>query len=138
MAREAGADVCLSAAAPEFAARVQSFSNGLGASCVFECVGVAASMRTAASCVRRGGRIVVIGEESEFPAVDTIEIAQRELEIIGSRNGSKQDAADALQWMAEGIIKPPIVKRISLGEINDGLQMVREGSAHGRIVVEIH
>ena len=62
---------------------------------------------------------------------------QRELEIIGSRNGSRQDAADALQWMAAGIIRPPIVKRVPLDEINSGLQLVRDGTAHGRVIVTI-
>lgn len=137
MAHEAGADVCLTAQTADWASRVHSKSGGLGAACVLECVGTAESMRAAANCVMRGGRIVVIGEEPEFPAIDTIQIAQRELEIIGSRNGSKQDAADALQWMADGIIRPPIVKRVKLDEINAGLEMVRNGTAHGRVVVEI-
>jgi D-arabinose 1-dehydrogenase-like Zn-dependent alcohol dehydrogenase len=137
MAREAGADLCFSVSAADTASHVQSASGGLGAVCAFECVGVADSMRAAAACVMRGGRIVVIGEEPEFPAIDTIQIAQRELEIIGSRNGSKQDAVDALQWMAAGIIRPPIVKRLKLEEINAGLEMVRSGAAHGRVVVEI-
>ncbi len=85
----------------------------------------------------RGGQIIVIGEEPEHPAIDTIQIAQRELEIIGSRNGSRQDAADAIQWMVDGIIRPPIARRLPLDEINEGLAMVREGRAHGRVVIEI-
>lgn len=137
LAKDAGADLCIPVASQDVAQQVFSASQGLGAACVFECVGVAASMRTAASCVMRGGQIIVIGEEPEFPAIDTIQIAQRELEIMGSRNGSKQDADDALQWMAEGIIRPTIVKRVPLEEINVGLQMVRDGSAHGRVVVVV-
>jgi len=101
------------------------------------CVGFAATMKTAADCVARAGQIVVIGEEAEYAAVDTIQIAQRELEIIGSRNGSMQDAVDAIQWMAQGIIQPPIMERVPLERINDGLQLVRDGSAHGRVVVTI-
>jgi threonine dehydrogenase-like Zn-dependent dehydrogenase len=119
------------------AEQIVQFADGLGASCVFDCVGTAASMKTAATCAARGGQIIVIGEEPEFPQIDTIQIAQRELEIIGSRNGSKQDAADALQWLANGIIRAPIVKRLPLAEINTGLQLVRSGSAHGRVVVVV-
>jgi D-arabinose 1-dehydrogenase-like Zn-dependent alcohol dehydrogenase len=102
-----------------------------------ECVGTAKSMKVAAACLARGGQIIVIGEEPEFPEIDTIQIAQREIEIIGTRNGSKQDAADALEWLRQGIITPPIVKRIPLEEINAGLQLVREGTAHGRVVVVV-
>lgn len=136
LAQEAGADLLLTLE-DEVAGSVIDFSGGLGAACVFECVGIAATMQIAARCIMRGGQIIVIGEEPDFPAIDTIQIAQREIEIIGSRNGSRQDAADAIDWMARGIIRPPIVQRLPLEEINSGLQLVREGSAHGRVVVTI-
>lgn len=137
LAKEAGADLCVLLGNEEAQNEVIDFSEGLGVACTFECVGFANTMKMAADCAARGGQIVVIGEEADFPAIDTISIAQRELEIIGSRNGSRQDAADAIQWMAQGIINPPIVKRLSLEQINEGLQMVRDGSAHGRVVVTI-
>jgi D-arabinose 1-dehydrogenase-like Zn-dependent alcohol dehydrogenase len=137
LAAACGADGCIRFGDSDMAEQVVEFANGLGASCVFDCVGTATSMQTAAACAARGGQIIVIGEEPEFPAIDTIQIAQRELEIIGSRNGSKQDAVDALQWLAQGIIRPPIVKRLPLEEINAGLQLVRDGSAHGRVVVVV-
>jgi len=50
-------------------------------------VGTANTMKAAADFAARGGRIVVIGEEADYPAIDTIQIAQRELQIVGSRNG---------------------------------------------------
>jgi D-arabinose 1-dehydrogenase-like Zn-dependent alcohol dehydrogenase len=137
LARDAGADLLVRFDDEKADKTTIEFSGGLGAACVFECVGVAATMRTAATCLMRGGQIIVIGEEPDFPAIDTIQIAQRELEIIGSRNGSRQDAELAIQWMAEGIVRPPIVKRLPLTEINAGLDIVRNGSAHGRVVVMI-
>ncbi|MFN8007215.1 MAG: zinc-binding dehydrogenase [Terriglobia bacterium] len=85
----------------------------------------------------RGGQIIVIGEEAEFPGIDTIQIAQRELEIIGSRNGSKQDAMDSLMMMSQGIIKPPVVKTFPLEEIREAMDFVRSGKAHGRVVIKI-
>ncbi len=108
-----------------------------GADCVFEMVGTAETMQRAATYVRRCGKIIVIGEEQEFPAIDTIQIAQRELEIIGSRNGGIQDAVDALEMMATGIIHPPIAQRFSLEQINESLELLRSGQAHGRIVIRI-
>lgn len=137
LARQAGADLCVRFGESSAAEQVVDFADGAGAACVFECVGTAASMKVAASCTARGGQVIVIGEEPEFPAIDTIQIAQRELEIIGSRNGSKQDAADAIRWLAQGIIQPAVAKRLPLEEINAGLQLVREGTAHGRVVIRI-
>ena len=137
LARQVGADFCIALGDQQAAEKVIDFSGGLGAAVTFECAGFSATMKMAASCAARGGQIVVIGEEAEFPEIDTIQLAQRELEIIGSRNGSKQDAADALDWVAQGIIDPPIVQRFSLDQINDGLAVVRDGSAHGRVVVDV-
>jgi propanol-preferring alcohol dehydrogenase len=135
LAKKSGADACVRSDDPTLAEQVTRLADDQGAACVFECVGTAASMKAAAACLARGGQIIVIGEEADYPAIDTIQIAQRELEIIGSRNGSKQDAADALQWLGQGIIRPSIVKRLPLADINAGLQLVRDGTAHGRVVV---
>lgn len=104
--------------------------------CIFDLVGTAQSTALAGRLVRRMGRIVVIGEEAEYPALDTITIAQREIEIVGSRNGSRRDAAAALALMAEGVIRPRIADRIALSEVNPALSAMRSGAVHGRIVVE--
>jgi propanol-preferring alcohol dehydrogenase len=92
-------------------------------------------MKAAAQFSRRCGQIVVIGEEPEFPPINTIEIAQRELEIIGSRNGSMQDGADAIQLIAAGIIRPPVVARYPLEGLNEAMQVLRAGQAGGRLVI---
>src|SRR5439155_19830273 len=106
-----------------------------GVEVVFELVGRAESMKAAASFVRRGGQIIVLGEEAEFPAIDTIQIAQRELRIVGSRNGGMQDTRDALDWIARGVIRPVIAARFPLEKINEALQVVRSGQAQGRVIV---
>ena len=85
----------------------------------------------------RGGQIIVIGEEVESPGIDTIQIAQRELEIIGSRNGSKEDLINAIAMLASGIITPPIARTFPLEQINEALQFLKSGQAHGRVLVTI-
>jgi len=137
IAQQVGADLALSLLDESAVEKIQEFSGTGGAAVVYECVGYANTMKLASQSVMRGGQIVVIGEEADFPEIDTIQIAQRELEIIGSRNGSRQDASDALAWMAAGVIAPPIYARFPLDEFNKGLQLVRDGSAHGRVIIEV-
>ncbi len=108
-----------------------------GLDCVFETVGRAATMAAAAAVLRRGGLILVIGEEPEHPAIDTIAIAQRELRIAGSRNGSLEDAAEALRLMAAGVLRPPVHARFPLADINHALDLARTGQAHGRILIDL-
>jgi propanol-preferring alcohol dehydrogenase len=136
-ARQAGAELCVPLGKAEAVEQIREFAGGEGAAAIFECVGTADTMKFAAQAARRGGQIVVIGEEAEFPAVDTIQIAQRELEIIGSRNGSIQDAADALGLISAGIIQPPIAARFPLSQLNEALQTLRDGHASGRLVIHV-
>ena len=65
-------------------------------------------MKANAKYVMRNGQIVVIGEEPEFPEIDTIQIAQRELEIIGTSNGSRQNIEDVISMLTTRILIPPI------------------------------
>ncbi len=106
-----------------------------GVDCVFELVGQAGTMKLAAAIAARGGRIVVIGEEAECPAIDTITIAQRELQIIGSRNGGLQDARDALELLARGVVRPPLAGHFPLSRINEALALVRHGKVPGRVII---
>ena len=103
---------------------------------VFDLVGTAASTGLAGRLVRRQGRIVIIGEEAEFPAIDTIALAQREIEIVGSRNGGRKDAQEALVLMAQCIIRPHVAERIQLDGLNSALDAMRAGRIHGRVIVE--
>lgn len=136
-ARKLGADLALRTTSPDTVKKVKEFAGDQGAQCVFDCVGLAKTMKDSAEYVMSRGQIIVIGEEAEFPEVDTIQIAQRELEIIGSRNGSRQDTVESLSMMAAGIIDPVVSRTFPLQEINQAMEFVRSGQAHGRVVVKI-
>lgn len=137
LAEQAGAAKTVLLGDDDAIASVNRATDGEGVHCSFDMVGLAATMRFAADCAARGGRIVVIGEEAEYPAIDTIRIAQRELQIIGSRNGSRQDAIDALAMMSSGIIRPLIDRRFSLDEFPEAIEYVRTGQTHGRVVIDV-
>ena len=136
-ARKLGADLAIKGQDPGAAKQIKEFSGTDGVQCGFDCVGTAATMKASSAFVMRGGQIIVIGEEAEFPEIDTIQIAQRELEIIGSRNGSKQDVLDSLTMMRQGLISPAVVKTFSLEEIAEAMDFVRSGKAHGRVVIVV-
>lgn len=133
IAKRMGASLTLRTSDPQSRPAILAFTSG-GAQCVFDCVGTAQSMRDAADYLMRGGRVIVIGEEPEFPQIDTIQIAQRELEIIGSRNGTRQDTVDAIRLVESGVVKPYIAARFPLEQINDAMDATRHGSL-GRVVV---
>ena len=138
LALEADADLTVRADASDATEQVRAFAGPSrdGAQCVFEMVGNAQTMKAAAEYVMRRGRIVVIGEEPDFPPIDTIQIAQRELEIVGSRNGGMEDAIDALDLMAAGTIRPVIDRTFSLDQVNEAMDYLRGGKARGRVIIK--
>ena len=136
IAKDMGAALALDVQDKRTGLTVQEFSGSSGVQCAFDCVGTAQSMRECARHVMKGGRIVVIGEEQEFPGIETTEIAQRELEIIGSRNGTRQDMVEVLALLKSGIIKPYVAARFPLHEINTAFEFMRSQSL-GRVVVVV-
>ena len=113
-------------------------SPGGGARCVFDCVGTARSMQTAAKLrhalrPHRGHR----RRARQFPLIDTTEIAQRELEIIGSRNGTRQDMVEAIRLVESGIVKPYVAARFPLEPDQRGLRLRTRQGALGRVVVVV-
>jgi D-arabinose 1-dehydrogenase-like Zn-dependent alcohol dehydrogenase len=130
-----GASIAVDPAEADAVRQIQQLSDG-GAECAINCAGSSASMRFAADAVMRCGRIVVVGEEPQDPRIDTIEIAQKELEIIGSRNGTEQDMVDAVRLVSSGIVHPVIAARYPLEQINAAFDHMRQG-AMGRVVVVI-
>jgi len=134
LAKECGAHLVVRSGEPNTAAAIREFSATNGAQCVFDCVGSAQTMRDAADYVIRCGRIIVIGEERDYAPIDTTEIAQRELEIIGSRNGTRKDTVEAIRLLEAGVVNPPIAQRFGLEEINEAYEVVRRG-ASARVVI---
>jgi len=137
IARKLGAHLALQAGEENIMKQIKVFAGGDGVQCVFDCVGSSKTMKDSAGYVMRGGQIIVIGEEPEFVEIDTIQIAQRELEIIGTRNGTKQDTVDAIAMVAAGIVTPPIARTFPLEQINNALEEMRSGRANARIVIVI-
>jgi D-arabinose 1-dehydrogenase-like Zn-dependent alcohol dehydrogenase len=117
-------------------AEIQKWAVSDGVQCVFDCVGSKESLNLATNTVMNGGRVVIIGEQQDALPVTSTEIAQRELEIVGSRNGTRQDMAEAIRLVADGKVRPIIAARYPFEQINEAIQHVRRGAA-GRVVVDV-
>ncbi|MAE61154.1 MAG: hypothetical protein CMJ49_07340 [Planctomycetaceae bacterium] len=134
LATGAGADLAVTAQQPD---DVSSFTAHAGADLAFDFVGIAATMHTCIDALRIRGRLIIVGEEDESPPINTIQLAQRELEIIGSRNGGIDDAREAIQLMADGVVIPRIDRVMPLDQFNQAMDHVRSGNAKGRVVIRV-
>jgi D-arabinose 1-dehydrogenase-like Zn-dependent alcohol dehydrogenase len=121
----------------EIAARVRDLSAGHGADCVLDIVGTAETMTAAIDAVAVGGRIVVVGYTPDSFALAGKRLAQNELEVIGSRAGSRQDLAAALALTAARRILSIVTDHAPLDAVNEALAKLARGDVLGRLVLDI-
>jgi propanol-preferring alcohol dehydrogenase len=135
IAKELGSDMVIRAGDPDLFGTVRSLDPN-GADCVIDCVGSEESMKDALVCIKRCGRIVMVGEEKELLPADTIRIAQDELELVGSRNGTLENMKTGIELLRSGRLKPIISNTYPLHQINTAIESVRKGTS-GRVVVKV-
>jgi len=114
---------------------VQLVTGGMGAECVIDVVGTEATMTAGFNSAQRGGRMIVVGYTPDQLPMPGKQLAQNELEVIGTRAGRRQDLIDALNLMATGQLKSIVRYRYPLEQVNEALEHLRSGSAIGRIVL---
>ena len=103
LAKEHGADEVVNAKAPDLQKRLVDSSDGVGADVAFEVVGASAPVQTAIAGVRKGGRVVLVGNLSpqvDFPLQAAV---TRELDILGTC-GSNGEYPACIRALADGSI----------------------------------
>lgn len=104
LARQFGAERTFDAGGEDVASAILDATDGRGVDAVFEAVGIDSTVHMSVSMLRKGGRLVLIGNlapEVEFPLQTAV---TRELSIYGSC-GSSGEYPDCLELMADGRIR---------------------------------
>lgn len=108
-----------------------------GADCVLDIVGTEETMAAAIAAVAVGGRIVVVGYTPDSFTLAGKRLAQNELEVIGSRAGSRRDLVAALAETASGRIRSIVTDRAPLLRVNEALAKLARGEVLGRLVLDV-
>jgi L-iditol 2-dehydrogenase len=103
LARQLGAGETLRGDQPDVAGRVQELTGGRGADVSFEVVGATGPLRTAVQSLRKGGRVVIVGNISPNVELPLQAVVTRELTLLGSC-ASANDYPRCMELMAEGAI----------------------------------
>lgn len=134
-ARSLGAAEAVDSA--DMARAVLELTKGRGVDCVLDIVGTEATMAAAMDAVAAGGRIVVVGYTPDSFALSGKRLAQNELEVIGTRAGSRAELTVALNLMSTGKIRSIVTDRAPLSQVNEALARLRDGQVLGRLVLDI-
>ncbi len=136
LVKEMGADAALSARG-DWAAEVLERTGGSGAEKVIQLVG-GETYGPSLRCLAVGGRMVIIGSHTGFDLpVPAIDVITKELEILGSRNTTKQELAEVADLAARGLLRPIVSRTFSLEEVEEAHTLLREGKIPARAVVRI-
>ncbi len=111
LARKAGATETINSKAGNLHEKLQAFTKGDGPEVVIEAVGLPATFRAAVDEVAFAGRVVYIGYAKEAVSYETKYFVMKELDILGSRNATKQNFADVIKVLESG--RYPVAETIS-------------------------
>ena len=100
LARELGADVCLDRESPTLVDDIRAATGGRGPDVVLECAGTPAAVQLAATAVRRGGRVALLGLTGKRPVeLITDRWVLDEIDVVGVRSSPNAYPA-AIQLIA--------------------------------------
>jgi NADPH:quinone reductase-like Zn-dependent oxidoreductase len=131
------ADVKVDHANDDVAEAVKAATGGLGADVVVEHVGEATWQRSLQSA-RSGGRIVVCGATSgPNPPAALHRIWWKQLSILGSTMGTKEDFDGVYELVASGRARPVVDEVFPLSEARAAHERMEAGEQLGKIVLTI-
>jgi NADPH:quinone reductase-like Zn-dependent oxidoreductase len=136
-AKELGADEVINHRTAQLGKEVRRLTQGRGVDVVFEHVGTATwddSVRSLAP----GGRLVTCGATTGYDAkIDLRFLFSRQLSLLGSYMGSKDELRTVLKLVAQGRLKPIVDKVFPLQEAAAAHAYLEAGGQFGKVVLTI-
>lgn len=138
LCRNLGADVLINYAEEDFVERVRKETSKRGMDVVVDYVGQDTWVKSLQS-LARGGRLVTCGATTGYtPKTDLRHIFYRQLEVIGSTMGSKNDLLAALRLILDGRMRPVVGGVYNLEDTAKAHAAMEERRVLGKIVIRIN
>jgi NADPH:quinone reductase-like Zn-dependent oxidoreductase len=135
-ARDLGADAVVNHGGDDVAGAIKEATRG-GPDVVVEHVG-AATWKTSLAVVKPAGRVVVCGATSgPNPPAQLHRIWWKQLSILGSTMGTREDFAGVYELVASGRARPVIDRLFPLREARAAHERLEAGEQFGKIVLTI-
>lgn len=138
LAKKFGADMVINSKEKDLVDEINRITNNCGVDTVLEFVGTPQTVEKSLKCLKRGGRVVLIGyaPEASF-SVDSMDIVLSEKNIMGSRANTKQDLVETIRFLEQDKIIPAITDYYKLEEVNTALDDLKNNKILGRAIVGI-
>ncbi len=136
-ARGLGADETIHHHKEKIRESVRKLTGKRGVDVVLEHVGTATWDDSVAS-LARGGRLVTCGATTGYDAkIDLRFLFSRQLSILGSYMGTKDEFATVLKLVAAGKLKPVVGRIFELAECRAAHEYLESGAQFGKVVLKV-
>jgi NADPH:quinone reductase-like Zn-dependent oxidoreductase len=136
-ARELGADATVNHADGDVAGAVREATDGHGADVVVEHVGEA-TWKTSLQVAAKNGRVAVCGATSgPNPPANLHRIWWKQLTVLGSTMGTREDFAAVYDLVASGRARPIVDRVFPLAEAAAAHEHLESGRQLGKVVLRI-
>ncbi|MCI0413391.1 zinc-binding dehydrogenase [bacterium] len=134
-AQALGADVLIDRSKEDWVKKIFQLTAKRGVDVVVDNVG-AATMMGSFRAVRRGGRILTVGNTSGPTfEIDNRFIFGKQISILGSTMGTIRDFAAVMKIVFDGRIKIPIDAILPLSEVRQAHEKMEKGDYFGKILL---
>jgi NADPH:quinone reductase-like Zn-dependent oxidoreductase len=137
LCRKLGADVLLNGEKEDVVRRVRELTGRRGVDVVADYVGKA-TWQKSLQCLSRGGRLVTCGATTGYnPEEDLRHVFYRQLEVIGSTMGSRNELMAPLKLIFEGRMRPVIGAVYDLADTAEAHRRMEARESLGKIVIKV-
>jgi D-arabinose 1-dehydrogenase-like Zn-dependent alcohol dehydrogenase len=133
-ATKAGAKATYNTKEPGIGKKIMADTNG-GVFAIIDFVGSEATFAFANSCVRRGGRIIIVGLFGGAMSMPLPMFPMRALAVMGSFVGSLPETEEMMAIVRAGKVDPIPVETRPLDQASKTLDDLRAGKIIGRVVL---
>jgi len=123
-AKKVGADEVINPRKEPPILKTKEMTGGMGVDLALEFIGLKATIEQAVTCIRAGGRVVVVGLGSETISLPPpTAFVRTELSFLGSYGSTTQEIQSVIDLVASGKLdlSDSITDRFPLEEVNEGL-----------------
>ena len=133
-AKDLGATSVYDTGAKDSVPRLISETDG-GIAAVIDFVGSEKSAAFGLSCIKRGGKYIVVGLYGGEISVPLATIPLRAISIIGTLTGSLDETKEVIKLAKTGKINPIPIEERPMAKASKSLDDLRNGSTIGRVIL---
>lgn len=134
--RTHGAEMVVDGRDASWSEAVYDYTQGRGADHVVEFACDEQSIGQGLKALGKGGQLIPVAY-SQGLKIDGLRCHLYEIDILSTRAATKDDIKKCVELVVYNKVKPVIGEVLTLDDLNYGLELIRNGSLGGRLVVDV-